>query len=294
MTEETGQYKPVNPIRPAEPDEQEGPVGKAGNRPPPKKEKVRPAYLWFLGGAGGVLIALFVLSVQWKDSRKVSAIDVSGVAIFAAKDVRARAKVPNGSLIDTVSLTGVRRRLVSHPYIRDARVSRTYPGELRIELEERVPVASFTVKGAIRYVDAEGVVLPYLESAVMHDLPTITGVPELASAAFGDAVGDSLYFEAIGILSVALETDSSVYHLISELDMKNGDDVIIYESERGVPIRIGRGDTKRKMTMLRAFWDRFVRKEGSGNLEYLDLRFGDKIVAKWTNKPQTTVNQSSM
>jgi cell division protein FtsQ len=271
MTEEIGQ---------AEQAEQGGWVENAGNRPQPKKEKVRPAYQWFLGVTGGVLIALFVLSVQWKDSRKVARIDVSGAAIFAEKDVRTRARVAPGSLIDTVSLTGVRRRMVSHPYIRDARVSRIYPGGLRIELDERVPVASFMVKGAIRYVDAEGVVLPYLESAVTHDLPTITGVPELATVAFGDAVDDTLYFEAIAILNDALETDSSV--------------VIIYESERGVPIRIGRGDTKRKMAMLRAFWARFVRDEGPGNLEYLDLRFGDKIVAKWTNKPQTTVNQSSM
>jgi cell division protein FtsQ len=285
MTEEIGQ---------AEQAEQGGWVENAGNRPQPKKEKVRPAYQWFLGVTGGVLIALFVLSVQWKDSRKVAGIDVAGAAIFTAKDVRARAKVSPGSLIDTVSLTAVRSRLVSHPYIRDARVSRIYPGGLRIELDERVPVATFTVKGAIRYVDAEGVVLPYLESAVTHDLPTITGVPEMASVAFGDAVEDTLYFEAIAILNDALEADSSVYHLISEVDMKNGDDAVIYESERGVPIRIGRGDMKRKMTMLRAFWDRFVRRDGPGNLEYLDLRFGDRIVAKWTNKPETTVNQSSM
>jgi hypothetical protein len=61
-----------------------------------------------------------------------------------------------------------------------------------------------------------------------------------------------------------------------------------------VTIKVGRGDIKRKLVMLRAFWDRFVREEGPENLEYLDLRFGDRVVAKWTNKPQKTVNLSSM
>jgi cell division septal protein FtsQ len=262
--------------------------------PKKEKEKVRPAYLWFLGGVGGVMIALFVLSLQWKDARKVAKVVVENAAIFSEKNVRARAKVPAGALIDTLSLTAVRERLVSHPYIRDARVSRSYPDALRIELDERVPVATFTVKGAIRYVDADGVVLPYLESAVTHDLPTITGVPELAGAEFGEAVGGESYFEALAILSDALETDSSVYHLISEVNMSDGDDIILYSADGGVPIRIGRGDTKRKLAMLRAFWDGFVRDEGPENLEYLDLRFGDKIVAKWTNQPKKTGNLSSM
>jgi cell division septal protein FtsQ len=241
-----------------------------------------------------VVLALFVLSLQWKDSRKVRRVDVKGAAIFTEKNVRARAKVPAGALIDTVSLTGVRERLVSHPYVRDARVSRSYPDALTIELEERVPVASFTVKGAIRYIDAEGVVLPYLESVVTNDLPGITGVPEPVSVRFGEAVEDESYFEALSILSDALETDSSVYHMISEVDMKEGGDIIIYESNNGVTIKVGRGDIKRKLVMLRAFWDRFVREEGPENLEYLDLRFGDRVVAKWTNKPQKTVNLSSM
>lgn len=269
-------------------------AGRADHRPQPKNEKVRPAYLWFLGGVGGVFLALFVLSLQWKDSRKVARIDVAGTEIFAEKTIVARAKVPAGTLIDTVSLAGVRARLVSHPYIRDARVSRIYPDALRIEVDERIPVASFTVRGAVRYVDAEGVVLPYLESAVTHDLPSITGVPELAAAEIGEAVESESYFEALSVLSAALGTDSSVYHLISEVDMKGGDDVVIYDSEGGVTIRLGRGDTVRKLILLKAFWDKFVRDAGPENLEYLDLRFGDRVVAKWLNKPPKPVNLSSM
>jgi cell division protein FtsQ len=264
------------------------------NKPRPKTEKVRHSCLWFLAGAGGVLIALFVLGIQWKESRKVSRVAVEGASIFTEKDVRARAKVPSGALIDTVSLAEVRGRLASHPYVRDARVSRSYPDAITIELDERVPVASFTANGSIRYVDAEGVVLPYLESGVSHDLPGIVGVPELAATKFGQAVEGESFFEALSVLTTALETDTSVYLLISEVSMKDADDITIYSTENGVPIRIGRGDTKRKLTMLRAFWDRFVREEGPENLEYLDLRFGDRVVAKWINKPQKTVNLSSM
>jgi cell division protein FtsQ len=268
--------------------------GEPDNRPLPKKEKIRPSYLWFLGGIGGVLIALFVLSVQWKDARKVARVVVEGATYFPEKDVRARAAVPEGALLDTISLGAIRKRLVSHPYIRDARVFRTYPDAVTISIEERVPVASFTVDGVIRYIDDEGVVLPYMESGAPYDLPGIAGIPELGRTRIGHAVEGEEYFEALGILSAALQTDSSVYRLISEVDMKNGAEVYLYSSENAVPIIFGHGDERRKFSMLRAFWDKFVKAEGPENLEYLDLRFSDQVVAKWHHKPQQSVNLSSM
>ena len=150
------------------------------NRAPARRERIRPALLWFLAATGGTILALFVLAVQWKDGRKVARIDVAGAAIFADKDLRARTGVATGSVIDTVSLKRVRARLESHPYVRDARVSRSYPDALSIAIDERVPVASFTVKGSVRYVDEEakkhGVKPPYkeaFESWQGHTLPII-------------------------------------------------------------------------------------------------------------------------
>ncbi|HLF14957.1 MAG TPA: cell division protein FtsQ/DivIB, partial [Bacteroidota bacterium] len=195
---------------------------------------------------------------------------------------------------DTISLGAIRKRLISHPYIRDARVNRTYPDALTISIDERVPVASFTLRGAIRYIDEEGVVLPYLQSEMPYDLPGITGIPELNRTRIGEAIGGDEYFEALGILIAALETDSAVYRLISEVDMNDGGDVFLYSSEDAVRIIFGRGDARRKFTLLRTFWEKYAREGGPENLEYLDLRFNDQVVAKWNNKPQKSVNLSSM
>jgi cell division protein FtsQ len=263
------------------------------NRPVPAKSKVRPRDIWFLAGMGGVLLALFVLSLQWKESRKVSEVIVEGNRYFSAKEVRSRAGIAAGTLLDSVRLAAVRGRLVAHPYIRDARVGRAYPGAVTIEIDERTPVASFSVNGVIRYIDAWGVVLPYMQAGVPSDLPGITGIPELARTRAGDAVEGDEFFRALGVLEAALEADSSVYRLISEVDMKNGGDVHIYASESAVPIILGRGDELRKLTLLQAFWEKYVREAGPENLQYLDLRFSDQVVAKWINKPQGTFNHSS-
>jgi hypothetical protein len=128
---------------------------------------------------------------------------------------------------------------------------------------------------------------------VPNDLPGITGIPELSRTRIGHAVEGEEYFTALGILEAALETDSSVYRLISEVDMKNGGDVCLYSSESAVPIILGRGDERRKLALLHAFWEKYVREAGPEHLQYLDLRFDDQVVAKWNNKPQKAINLSS-
>jgi cell division septal protein FtsQ len=198
------------------------------------------------------------------------------------------------ALLDTVSLGAIRDRLAGDPYIRTARVSRTFPGTVTIDIEERIPVASFNINGQIRYIDVEGVVLPPMKSDARFDLPFVSGIPALRKARVGVTVESDDYFEAIALLDAALATDSSIYRLISEVDMNGGGDIIIHSVDLAVPIMFGRGDAPAKFALLRSFWAKFVLDEGPEKLDYLDLRFSDQVVAKWNNKPRRTFNQSSL
>jgi len=263
-------------------------------RPVPVKKKTPAGRVWATAALGGVLLALFVFSFQWKASGRIARVSVEGAVHFAQKEILARANVPMKALLDTLSLAAVRDRLLAHPYVRDVRVSRSYPDAVSIAITERVPVASFMTSGQIRYVDAAGVVLPYLPSEIPYDLPVISGIPELPETRVGQAVQSDDFPEAVSILEAALASDTSVYRMISEVDMKNGGDVLLFSSEVAVPIIFGRGEAARKFTILRTFWDRFVREDGPENLKYIDLRYSDQVVAKWNNKPRKSFNASSM
>lgn len=264
-----------------------------GNGPARRKEKIS-ARLWVLAGLGGTIIALFVLSVQWKAAQKITGVAVTGNLMFPEETIRARADVPIGGLMDTVGLSAISERLTGDPYISRAVVGRTYPGTVTINVEERIPVVSFHRNRAILHVDGEGVVLPRMDSDVPLDLPFVTGIPELMRAPVGRPVDSDEYFEALGILQAALETDTLVYRLISEVDMNDGGDIVIHSVDLGVPIKFGRGDARRKFTLLGEFWTKFALEEGPEKLDYLDLRFSDQVVAKWNTKPRKTFNQSSL
>jgi cell division protein FtsQ len=78
------------------------------------------------------------------------------------------------SAMPLVDLDGTRERLLQLPWIREARVSRRLPDTLVIEVIERVPVAVWQQNGRFSLVDAEGVVLEPVGTA-MPDLVRLIG-----------------------------------------------------------------------------------------------------------------------
>jgi cell division septal protein FtsQ len=79
-----------------------------------------------------------------------------------------------------------------------------------------------------------------------------------------------------------------LYHNISEIQVRNGGDIVFYSAEGGVPIIFGRGDLSGKLIRLEIFWNDIVRTRGVQYLQYVDLRYQDQIVARWSQEPLTT------
>ncbi len=65
---------------------------------------------------------------------------------------------------------------------------------------------------------------------------------------------------------------------------------MLYSAEGGVPIIFGRGELPSKLVRLETFWNDIVRTRGPQNLQYVDLRYQDQIVARWNPEPSATKN----
>lgn len=84
-------------------------------------------------------------------------IEVKGMVRVGASDVAAISGLKAGRPLAKLDLDAVRRKLEADPWIADAKVSRSWPRRVRIELAERVPVARL---GTGKWVAVDGVVLP--------------------------------------------------------------------------------------------------------------------------------------
>jgi cell division septal protein FtsQ len=233
-----------------------------------------------------LMIVIFVMALEWKESLKIQRVFVSGASTLTAKDVYAMANVPVQSAMFGISIADVQKRILKNPYVRAARVVRRFPNVLDIDIEEREPVASVNA-GQLCYVDTAGVLLPGVTSARKFDLPLIIGIDGVQSAQIGKPIENEDIFEAIAVIEAARMTDTAVYQLISEVDMNSGGDIRLYSADAGVPIMIGRGDIPRKLSLLQTFWAQFVASGDAGKLQSVDLRYEDQVVVRWQHGEST-------
>ena len=111
------------------------------------------ALLLLMALAGG-MVWLFYFS----DVLAVKDVEVKGIRTIAAEEVREVAAVPSGQPLARVDLEAIRARVEALAVVRDAQVTRTWPDRVRIDVDERVPIAVVDIGGKIRGLDDEGVV----------------------------------------------------------------------------------------------------------------------------------------
>jgi len=225
------------------------------------------------------LVALSVVSLRWKESLKIQRVIVEGTRIISADEVFTLANVkPKSSMLD-LDIYNLQQRLLKQPFIKSVNINRQYPAALRIRVTEREPIATMNV-GQIHYVDNDGKILPHVESEVKFDLPVISGIDLTPNS----RIGNMELMQAINILKMAESIDSSLYDMISEINMNDGKDIILYSGDTGAPILLGRGDIEKKLLTLQSFWNRFVNTDDVEQLQYVDLRFDEQVVAKWNRQ----------
>ena len=110
------------------------------------------AVLAVLAAVGGLVWVVFFSSVL-----AVKGSVVEGVDVLSVEQVRTVAAVPEGVPLATADLEAVRARVETLAPVRAVEVSRSWPDQVRIVVEERTAVAAVLSEGVWRGLDVEGV-----------------------------------------------------------------------------------------------------------------------------------------
>lgn len=216
----------------------------------------------------------------WKSTLVVRNVQIHGNRVVAANEILQLAHITEGARLYELDLMQIQQDVLSHYFLKDVVVERDPPSGVRITVTERTPVAMINV-GEIRYLDAEGVVLPHALSGELYDLPYISGVPPGVRANVGTTLTHPDIREALAIIATAQVVGPEVPHLFSEIRLRAGGDLVLYAAEGAVPIIFGRGNAGSKLLVLDVFWKNVVRERGPGSVQYIDIRFADQVVVKW-------------
>lgn len=229
---------------------------------------------------GGVILGVAIYANMWKENRRATEVVVDGNRILAAKDILTLATVPDNSLMFNLDLYAIEQRVRKNPYVKSVAVHRDIPNRIRISIEERVPVAA-VVMDRLYYLDADGYVLPPARSQSIFDLPVLTGLPS-GEFVSGVRTKNRDAFDALSILAVAREIDDELYRNISEIHFEENRDAVFYTAEFGIPVVLGREQVGINLVKFDSFWKSIVVKSGAQQLQYIDLRFEDQVVVRFS------------
>lgn len=206
---------------------------------------------------------------------RIADVDVAGAQVLAEDSVVAQLR-----LGQFASVWGDRDewadRLVRHPLIRTARVERRLPNGLRVEIEERRPVA-LAATPTLEPVDAEGVRLPIDPTLYRLDLPIIdaTRFPPADAAVFPAEVR-GLAAEVQHLW----ETDADLYHRISTIRQAEDGSLVVRLMTPDVEMLLPARTPEGRLREATAALEHAIRTAPADLPSVVDLRYADQVVVR--------------
>ncbi|HCV42045.1 MAG TPA: hypothetical protein DGH68_01070 [Bacteroidetes bacterium] len=238
----------------------------------------------------GLVVAIVAVAVWanlWKSDLRVADVRVKGTVIVPEKEILALASINKEQRLYDVDLLAAQRRIRQNSFVKSVEVNREAPNRISITVQERIPIAAIVLDN-IKYLDADGFVLPPAHSENTFDLPVLTGAFQNAEFVSGKQFVSRDVKEALEILAAARELSDELYRRISEVHLEAGRDIVLYTAECGVPVIFGRGDAAMKLVKFDGFWKDVVPHHGAHELAYVDLRFEDQVVVRWNDDNEET------
>ncbi len=209
-------------------------------------------------------------------------IDVEGNLKISDKDILEKAKMELGNNIFRLDLQEIRDRVREDKRIKDLRVRRKVPDRALIEVEEKKPILWINLPDGLYGLSQGQEIIPLEEEDFDRDLPLVTGL--VSPSALGNHKDDLRPYEkwpnakaklALHFWNSLLEEDSTFREIISEINLSDQTNLVLYLIPWGTQVALGKGSYGQKLKRVIAI----LQYEGnSKSIACIDLRFKDQVV----------------
>ncbi len=217
----------------------------------------------------------------------VEKITIEGTRRLTHEQVARQARVRTGDNILAVNLSLVRKRLLAHPWIAEAEVSREIPSRLIIRVSEHTPLAVVDF-GQKFLINHQGRIFKPCNPGEQHDLPVIRGLDladlkvygRLESPHPGRTSVDSAPFRAVmQVLELGKQQGSILPNrLIRQISVDRQIGLTIYAFDHLKAISLGYSDYIAKYHMLAKLFSYLKRQRSIFDFDRIDLNNLQRIV----------------
>lgn len=258
-----------------------------GNRRVRAQRRRRTALRLTLTGAAWIAAAVAAVAATGWGARWVTSpqrfrlerVEVKGAVEARPEEISALLTDWMGHNIFNIVLTQVEAKVREHRWIGPSggvRIQRRLPGTLVVTVIERRAGGLALVNGALWLIDEAGRPIDrHGPRYARHDFPVIKGlnVPERMA----DAVA-----AGVGVARSLASSHPAFYGRVSEIDMSEERMVVLRLEGEAYDLRLSRGDYLQNLDRWFALKDE-IGEPGGGDLEYVDLRWKDRIAVMPAN-----------
>lgn len=229
--------------------------------------------------AASALFMAGYAAVTQSDYFRAKTISIEGQRRLPRETILAQAGIGPGDNLLAVNLGLVRKRLLAHPWIASALVSREIPETIRIVVQEHTCLAIVDL-GRKFLLSERGKLFKEYAPQDPHELPVVTGIT-YSDLSLGDDVKSQAMAHVIDILRVSRAAGSIIAHddiRRVHWDPEMGVSLFAWEDQR--TIKLGIGNYKEKYRRLKKLLPRLKRHPQWRDFTILDMNNPDRVVMR--------------
>jgi len=204
-------------------------------------------------------------------------VSVEGTSRLNSRKVLQQAGIREGTNILALNLSLARKRLLAHPLIADASVSRELPDTVIVRIKEHVPMAVLDL-GRKFIVNTKGEIFKELKASDPKGLPLVTGL-SFADINVSDKAMSKPFKAVISVLHLGRMKNSILPNrMIKRIDVDREIGLTLYAMERMGAIKVGYDGYREKLDKLGNVLIFLETRNRFSHLDSIDLNNLNRIV----------------
>lgn len=221
---------------------------------------------------------------------QITAIDIHGCRHTDQNLILKLSGVDIHTNLVAMSAEEIKRKIEAHEWIERATLSRHWPNQLTVTIKERTPVALLNRSDGLYYLDKDGNIFAAVGASEDVDFPVITGEIAGDASSASAVVSSPAMQEALRLLRYAGSGNSVLpKQNISEINVTEHGDMILYLADRVFPIYLGKDDISIKYSRLVKVLKKLYKKREFLNTAYIRLDYSqDEVLVGMTKSGGNT------
>ncbi len=233
----------------------------------------------------GILFLAF--SIDNKTNHGVEIIELNGDSYLSNDLYFKFAGLDNKDDYANLNLAIIKDRIEKHPYVERAFIKND-KNKVVIEIEEKdVDVVIYSNEQAY-LITSKSELLPLLQYTENINFPVIKN-PAVDKTGKLNIKNKDL-ITALKIIKAIQFADASMFEDLSEIDLRNGKDIVAYFSSLNYPVVLGRQNEIKKILYFNSFWSKVKDNNVNEMISYADLRYNKQLLIGKINSDTSNGN----